>query len=230
MSLIGSVPDENAVPTPAPGLARPLRLLHILHRPGPPPARWRPAPRAGPTAARLRAPGRRLDQVGPDAGPSLRPSAGRLLRRAVQAPQPGRAVLVRRSPADHPAGARSRPGDDLPVVQPRVIRGRVDRPGPSRGAAQRRGSGGEGPASGDPNDPRCRYRADVFDDPDPGLDPRLRGDAQPRGHRRVRALDRRRARLSRRGAPGRPALPERPGRTRASASPASTATTRRRAS
>ena len=42
--------------------------------------------------------------------------------------------------------------------------------------------------------------------------PRLRGDPQPGGHRRVRALDGGRARLPRRGAPGGPALPERAGR------------------
>ncbi len=40
------------------------------------------------------------------------------------------------------------------------------------------------------------------------LDPPLRCDAEPRGHRRVRALDRRRARLPGRGAPGGPALYE----------------------
>ena len=42
--------------------------------------------------------------------------------------------------------------------------------------------------------------------------PRVRGDPEPGGHRRVRALDGRRARLPRRGAPGRPALPARAGR------------------
>src|SRR4029079_15108009 len=130
LPLIGSTPHENAVQTPAPGLARPLRLLHLLHRPGSPPARWRPSPGSGPAAPRLPAPGWRLDQVGPDAGPPLRPAPGAVLRRAVQAPQPGRAVLLRRSPGNHPPGARRRPGDDLPVVQPRVVRRGLDRPGP----------------------------------------------------------------------------------------------------
>ena len=71
--------------------------------------------------------------------------------------------------------------------------------------------GGQGPAPGHPNDPRGGHRADVLDDPDPRLDPCLRGDPEPGGHRRVRALDGRRARLPRRGEAGRPALPERAG-------------------
>ena len=94
-----SLPDENAVQTPAPGLARPLRLLRLLHRPGSPPARWRPAP--GPV--RLRLAFQRLGGAWIKLGQMLAlrfdllPVA--VLRRAVQAPQPGRAVLLRGGPA-----------------------------------------------------------------------------------------------------------------------------------
>ena len=132
---------------------------------------------------------------------------------------------------DHPPGARAPTRRSIfRSFEPRVVRGRVDRPGPSGRAAQRRGRGGQGPAPGIRDDPRGRHRADVLDDPAARLDPRLRGDPQPRGHRRVRALDGRRARLPRRGAPGRPALPERARATRSSGSRGSIATTRRRGS
>ena len=58
----------------------------------------------------------------------------------------------------------------------------------------------------------------------------VRRHEEPRGHRRVRALDRGRGRLPRRGPPGRASSASTRRATGTSASPASTATTRRRAS
>ena len=102
--LIGPTPHEDAVQAPAPGLARPRRLLPSSSSPRRSTCRGadrRSGP--GPDAPRLRAAGRRLDQARPDARAALRPAAGGLLRRAVQAAEPGRAVLVRRGPRDHHA-------------------------------------------------------------------------------------------------------------------------------
>ena len=96
-------PHEDPAPAPAPGLARRRRASS--------PASSRPPctcpgadrrSRPGPAPPGVRAAGRRVDQARPDARAALRPAAGRLLRRAVQAAQPGRAVLLRGGPRDHP--------------------------------------------------------------------------------------------------------------------------------
>ena len=223
-------PREDAVQASAPGLARLLGLLPLLHRARPPSARFRSPDRAGPDAPRLRAAGWRLDQVGPDARPALRPAPDRLLRRAVQAAQSGRAVLLRRGPRDHPQRARRRARDGLPVVQHRVVRGRVDRPGPPRGPAQRRAGRGQGPATGHPGDAPGGHPPDVRDDLAARLDAPVR-------RRRAAATS---STSSRAGPPtssttsSRRARPSSststPRATRTSGSPGSIATTRRRAS
>ena len=122
-----------------------------------------------------------MGQARPDAGDALRPAAGRLLRRAVQAAQPGPAVPVRAGPRDRRAGARRPARRGLPIVRDRVVRRRVDRPGPSRGPALGRGRRGQGPAPGHPGAPPGRHRPDVRACPGSSTGRTLFGDdAEPR--------------------------------------------------
>ena len=142
--------DRRAAQRPADRRMRtlfrhPLRVWHVvavffrlfiapaLHLPG---ADHRP--RTRPPAPRLRASRRGVGEARPDAGPALRPPAGRLLRRAVRAAQPGRAVQLRRGPRDHPPGARRRARGRVRDVRAPVVRRGVDRAGPPGHAPQRR--------------------------------------------------------------------------------------------
>ena len=155
--------------------------------------------RPGPAAARVRAAGRSVGEARPDAGAALRPPAGRLLRRAVRAAQPGRAVQLRRGPAGSSArsSAPSRRSCSPPssdVVRAASI-GQVHRATLHNGdrvavKVQR---------------PRIReilqadIRAHVQRDLAARLDRGCSAGQEPRGHRRVRAVDRGRDRLPGRG-------------------------------
>ncbi len=198
--------------TPAPRLARHRSLHPLLGRAAAPVPARPAAARTRPDAPRARGARRCLDQARPDARDALRPPPGRLLRRALQAAQPGPAVPVRAGPRDRPAGAGRPARGGLPDVRRGVVRGGLDRPGPSGHPPDRRARRGQGPAARDPRKPPGRHRPDVRLLAVHRLDPPVRGDPQPDGDRRVRPLDGRRARLPRRGPPGRPALRARPGR------------------
>ena len=122
--------------------------------------------------------------------------------------------------------ARGGAGGGLPVVRTGVVRRRVDRPGPSRDPPLRRARRRQGPATGI----RESLQADI--ELMYGMSwlldrVHLFGVGRSRDrHRRVRALDRGRARLPGRGPSGRPPLGARRGR-RWRRSRASTASTRR---
>ena len=159
VAVIRATPHENAVPAPAPGLARPRRLLRPVHRSGPPPARLRPAQPAGPDAARLRALGGAWIKLGQMLALrfDLLPAAYcdelfKLLNQVAPFSYDG-------GPRHRPQGARCRTRVGLPVVLARVVRGGLDRPGPPRGAPQRRAGRGQGPAAGHPQDARGGHRA-----------------------------------------------------------------------
>ena len=92
----------------------------------------------------------------------VRPAAGRVLRRALQAPEPGRAVPLRGGPADRPPGARGRPEVVFRSFETESFAaasiGQVHR-ATSTPATR----GGQGPAARHPRDPPGRHRADVRD-------------------------------------------------------------------
>ena len=129
----------------------------------------------------------------------------RVLRRAVRPAEPGRAVQLRRGAGHRPGRARRRAGPRLRRLRAAVVRRGIDRPGPSGGPAQRRSGRGQGPAPAHPRDPPGRHPPHVLGDVAARPQPGVRRRQEPRGHRRVRALDRGRARLPRRGPPGRAA-------------------------
>ena len=122
---------EGAPPAPSAGLAADRRRRPVLPR-AQRPLRARQGPaRTGPHAARARGARRRLGQARPDAGDALRPAAGRVLQRAVQAAQPGSTVSrTSRSGRSCAQELGGWPEEVFDSFEREFVRRRVDRPGP----------------------------------------------------------------------------------------------------
>ena len=122
-------------------------------------------------------------------------------RRGVQAlPRPGAGRDVRRRPPDRRGRPRPAARRGVRVVRPRPARRRLDRPGPRRPPAHRRGRRRQGPAPRRRPPRAHRPAGDGLAGPAPRRADPGRRARQPAGARRaVRRHDRRGARLPRRG-------------------------------